>query len=221
MPKKKPKKAPKWGFTEAGGLVATSALTGAVLRLLRGPAAQKIDFVFNAIIVSGPRLQELARAIDQFEIIVYHDPKCVKVPGPFDGYYSGDNDALYLGFNDLAPMDNRMLTLHECVHAINDLHGSAGVSQLDDECAGYVACALYYRHAGNKWPKRPTAALPLADAYLDRVVNPFDEVHALRDALLAVPIYKKAGSKRMTYGGLTHKMRSGEYGLAAAIQMGT
>jgi hypothetical protein len=229
MRKKKPKKTPRWGISEAGGLVATAALTGAVVRLLRSPAAQKVDFVFNAIIVSGPRLRELARAIEQFEIVVYHDPKCVKVPSAFDGYYSGADDAMYLGFKHLAAMDNRLLTLHECVHAVNDLYGSAGVSQLDDECAGYVACALYYRHAGHKYPQRPKAALPLvdavyqaafdlADAYLDRVVNPFAEVQALRAAVLAVPIYKKAAGKRMTYGGFNHTLRSGEYALAAALR---
>jgi hypothetical protein len=228
MAKKKAKK-PKWNFREGDkGLITKSSLTNALIKLLRSPAVQSINFVFNAIIVSGSRMAELARAIEKFEIIVYHDTKCAIVPGKFDGYYSATDDALYLGFDDLAPIDNRMLALHECVHAISDIHGSAGITKLDDECAGYVACALYYRHAGHKYPKRPKATLPLvdaiyqaafnlADAYLDKVANPNNEVQAMRAAILAVPIYKSAAKVTMAYNGLNHKMRSGEYALAASL----
>jgi hypothetical protein len=227
MAKKTKKQKPKWEFTEEGGVVASYALTHAVIQMLRSPAAQKIDFVFNAIIVTGSRMAELARAIEQFEIIVYYDGVKYKVPLG-DGYYSGKNDCMYLGFKNLALMDNQMLTMHECVHAINDIHGSAGITKLDDEAAGYVACALYYRHSGNKWPKRPKAdetlldkiyetAFDLADAYTDKVVNPFAEIQALRTAILAHPLYAKAATTRMTYNGLNHKMRSGTFGLAAAL----
>jgi hypothetical protein len=227
MAQKTKKKKPKWEFTEAGGVIASYALTHAVIQMLRSPAAQKIDFVFNAIIVTGSRLAELARAIEQFEIIVYYDGVKYKV-GLGDGYYSGKDDCMYLGFKNLASMDNQMLTMHECVHAINDIHGSAGVTKLDDEAAGYVACALYYRHSGNAMPKRLKAdaklvddiykaAFDLADAYLEKFPNPFDQVQRLRTAILAHPLYAKAATTRMTYNGLNHKMRSGEFGLAAAL----
>src|SRR5262245_44214600 len=110
MGKKKAKKQPRWGFTEAGGFIATSALTSAVVQLLRSTATQKINFLFNAIIVTGARFLEVARAIEQFEIIVYHDTKCAKAPTPDDAYYSATDDAVYLGYKDLSPIENRMLT---------------------------------------------------------------------------------------------------------------
>ena len=43
------------------------------------------------------------------------------------------------------------------------------------------------------------------------------DVQALRSAVLAVPIYKKAASIRMAYNGLTHTMGSSAYALAASL----
>lgn len=211
--------APAWDATDADGFRTAYALTHGVSQLLRSTAVQKINFMFGAVIVSGSRMLELARAIENFEVVVYQDTKCKKVPSPFDGYYSGNDDAIYLGFKDLASMDNRMLLVHECVHAINDMNGSAGLSQLDDECAGYVACAQYYRYSGNAWPKRAKATAPLVDAiydaafsladdYLDKVMNPTMGVETLRAAVLAHPIYAGADTKKMTYNGLDHGLRS-------------
>ena len=225
---KSKKKAPAWNFTDADGFRASYALTYGVSQLLRTTAVQQINFMFGAVIVSGSRMLELARAIENFEILVYQDTKCKKVPSAFDGYYSGNDDVIYLGFTDLTSMDNRMVLVHECVHAINDIHGSAGLSQLDDECAGYVACAQYYRHSGNAWPKRAKAATPLVDAiydaafgladdYLDKVMNPIMGVETLRAAVLAHPIYAGVDTKKMTYNGLGHSLRSKAFRLLTSF----
>jgi hypothetical protein len=218
--KKKVRKTVKWNFTEPEGYVATSSLTNAVIQLLNSPAVQMIDFMFNAQIVNGARYREIAKAIQDFYIVVYHDTKLKKAPGSDSGFYSCVDDALYLGFKNLNSMNNKMLTLHECTHAIGDKHGTPNA--LDFECTGYIASAMYYRHCGNAWPKRLAAVNPqvdsvylaaanMADALLDKVVNPFSETQALRSAIQRV--YGANANTKVRNDGFTHKMRSGEMGL--------
>lgn len=220
MSKNKIKKYVKWDATEPGGFVATSGLTNAVIQLLNSPAVQKIDFMFNAQIVNGTRYREIAKAIQDFYIIVYHDTKLVKAPGSDSGFYSCVDDALYLGFKNLNSMNNKMLTLHECTHAIGDKYGTPNA--LDFECTGYIASALYYRHCGNKWPKRLKAvntqvdsvylaAANMADAILDKVVNPSNEAQALRLAIQRV--YGTTSATKVRNDGFTHNLRSGNFGL--------
>jgi hypothetical protein len=226
MKMKKVKKKPRWGFTEEGGFVATAELTQAVVQLLRSGPVQKIDFMFNAMIVTGTRYREIAQAIQDFEIIVYHDTKFKKAPASDSGFYSSVDDALYLGFKTLSSMNNRMLTLHECTHAIGDKYGVT--NRLDFECTGYIASALYYRHCGNKPPKRLKATNPLvdavylaaadlADAYLDKVVNPFFETQSLRSALQQISFYSTAAKETVRSDGFTHQYRAGLYGFASQL----
>jgi hypothetical protein len=218
--KKKTKKQVKWGFTESDGYVATASLTNAVIQLLNSPPVQQINFLFNAQIVNGARYREIAKSIQDFYIVVYHDSKLKKAPGSDSGFYSCVDDALYLGFKNLNSMNNKMLTLHECTHAIGDQYGST--SALDFECTGYIASAMFYRHCGNQWPKRLKAVNPqvdsvylaaanMADAILDKVVNPFNEAQELRLAIQRV--YGTTSSMKVRNDGFTHKMRSGEMGL--------
>ena len=208
---------PAWEIAEADGTVATRSLTTAVVNLLRSSAAQRINFLFNAVIVSPARLTDVAYAIENFEIIVYYDPKFVHAPGPNDAYYSASQDAIYLGFNSLASISNRMVTLHECVHAISDINKSWGLSQLDDECAAYVASAMYHRYTGSRRPRVPAnpnavlqmyeAAFYLADCYIEMPNAVFDAADMLRKAVLNVSIYKGIDTHPMKYTGLEHRHR--------------
>jgi hypothetical protein len=222
LSKKKVKKAVKWNVTEPGGFLATSGLTSAVVQLLLSPEVQKINFILNAQIVNGARYREVAKAIQDFYIVVFHDTKFVKAPGSDSGFYSCVDDALYLGFKNLNSFDNKMLTLHECTHAIGDQYGTP--NRLDFECSGYLASAMYYRHCGNKWPKRLKAdnakvdavylaAANLADAMLDKVVNYFPELNALRSALQAISFDSTAAKDRVTTDGFTHTVRAGTWGI--------
>lgn len=224
MSKKKVKKYVKWDATEPGGFVATSGLTNAVIQLLNSPAVQKIDFMFNAQIVNGARYREIAKAIQDFYVVVYHDTKLVKAPGTDSGFYSCVDDALYLGFKNLNSMNNKMLTLHECTHAIGDKYGTPNA--LDFECTGYIASAMYYRHCGNEWPKRLKAAnaqvdavylaaANMADAILENIYNPMREAPALRTAIQRA--YGTTANTKVRNDGFTHAVRAGTYGVVTSF----
>lgn len=205
--------------TNTDGTVEKSTLTYGIVDILRSKPVQKIDFLFNAIIVSPSRFETIANYIEEFWILVFHDTKLVKAPDKESAYYyAGKNllsstyveNAFYFGFDSLKSKFNKSLVVHEAVHAILDVWVCNGVTELDSEAAAYTAQALYARAAGMKNDRFQAddpnvdaiydAAFNVADDVLWKTINRFNTETALKEALLNVSVY--AGADKRVFKSL-------------------
>jgi hypothetical protein len=211
-----------------------SALSDQVVQVLRGGEAGKINFTIGAVKITGGDFGKVADEIELGCVKVHHDQRGEFVPAGSARYISNGKtstvpgskaylpgDSMILGFGSLRTLDDKSLIVHEAVHAINDLF-MVTMRGIDDEVAGYVAQALYYRRAG-------FTGVPIADdaliqdvykaafAYADGIIagkssfSLVGEESKLGLAIVKVPEYKGlATGAKGWYGGVAH-IRAGAH----------
>lgn len=202
----------------------TDALRGLMGKLLMSPAAQKVNFYLDRIHVDGSGFSFVALALlpkpggpRGFSIRVGHVS-----PGAEATYQPANNTFDFPSANYGTTAAQKMSIIHECVHALRDVHGAKlrtstgplATRSLSDEAAAYVGGALFHildttpdgaSPTSPPWVADPVFGLAHAIALKmmsqpGLAVTPQD-AKAMRDVIMHDPVYSDLKSNpRQVYG---------------------
>jgi hypothetical protein len=174
-----------------------------VTGVLKSRPAQKIDFHLGLIHVDAMGLTEIATYVASRIIRIKVEP----IADPdVAAQYLGSVNTLHFSREDYgANADERRDILHECVHALHDMHGagyyhpSSGsrfMTEVENEAAAYVAGSLYELYETGTLSATSNPAFTNSDLIAKRIGSlrgayvSTAELDALRIAILSRKTYR-------------------------------
>ena len=180
----------------------TQGQAARIVRILRSPAARKIDFILGAWRINADAFENVASAIELGDIEV----SIGKPKGGGEAEYNFKRDIVIL---PTATYGTRITEqsgiIHECVHAFVDIKHIDGQTESANEAAGYVAGMLYILHTGTDIPAMTNPVGVLAASIAKKMIGrpgaavPTTFEEDLRRKITSRPIYKDQG---MTFDSL-------------------
>ncbi|OQX75757.1 MAG: hypothetical protein B6D61_09825 [Bacteroidetes bacterium 4484_249] len=198
-----------------------SALTD-IVKVLRSPGCQNINFQYKNIKVSGSGFRKIAS-----EILLGH----IKIVSSFTVPSNAAKYNFIYNYLVTGIFPEKNLIVHECTHALNDLH-KLKILKIDDEASAYIAQCFYMIIANefsiNSFSKTTADrfykgcinnpgksschkaifhnGLVIAMDYLTKA-KPIDKfIEQLRNAIQHHPLYSRTARNRMNnYDGLINK----------------
>lgn len=106
---------------------------------LRGPDTLSVPVSTNSYYAVSRRMQtEKSEGVPSLRCIYRADYNRREI-----SEYNPDSDIFFSGSRDFATVAWKGLLIHECTHAVNDLHRVHDLPRVDDEASAYIAQAVY------------------------------------------------------------------------------
>lgn len=178
-----------------------------VLRILRGSAANRVNFIFSAttginVVVNSTTYRRVADAIESGRISLREDRSLTDGMAEYLSTNRTDSNGHRIsGVLKVPPIRGRVqegFLIHEATHASFDLTHTNHLPVIDEEAACYIAEALFFRRVGldrrryrtEAWP----GAIQVARSILrSRSINT-SALNSLRAAIASDPTYNHNGA---------------------------